>query len=91
MRNFGEPIHEDNDVLGVFSPHEYTHFTPAKGFFMCGCFVALILGLTFTVRLNQPDIPAMPREFQDGLEKELGGPRALRVSVYSWERLDHNC
>ncbi|TQS38378.1 hypothetical protein Golomagni_01117 [Golovinomyces magnicellulatus] len=21
-RNFGEPIHEDNDILGMFSPHE---------------------------------------------------------------------
>ncbi|KAK0841969.1 hypothetical protein LTR03_009601 [Friedmanniomyces endolithicus] len=30
-RNYGEPLHEDNDILGIFSPHEYTHVTPAWG------------------------------------------------------------
>ena len=46
---------------------------------MCGGFIALVLGLTFVCNMNMPDIPAMPRELPDGLEKELGGPRALRV------------
>merc|ERR1711977_78123 len=30
-RNYGETVHEDNDVLGVFSPEAYTHFST-------GCF-----------------------------------------------------
>ena len=30
-RNYGEPIHEDNDVLGVFSTEQYTHFSPGWG------------------------------------------------------------
>jgi len=30
-RNYGEPVHEDNDILGMFSPEVYTHFTPAWG------------------------------------------------------------
>lgn len=30
-RNYGEPVHEDNDILGVFSTEEYTHFTPGWG------------------------------------------------------------
>ena len=27
-RNYGEPIHEDNDVLGVFTTEKYTWTTP---------------------------------------------------------------
>lgn len=30
-RNYGEPVHEDNDILGIFSPEVYTHFTPGWG------------------------------------------------------------
>jgi hypothetical protein len=30
-RNYGETVHEDNDILGVFSPDEYTHFKPGWG------------------------------------------------------------
>ena len=31
-RNYGEPVHEDNDILGVFSTEEYRHFTTRWGF-----------------------------------------------------------
>lgn len=30
-RNYGEPVHEDNDVLGMFSPEAYTHYKPGFG------------------------------------------------------------
>ncbi|OAX84740.1 hypothetical protein ACJ72_00879 [Emergomyces africanus] len=30
-RNFGEPVHEDNDILTILSTEKYTHFKPAKG------------------------------------------------------------
>ena len=30
-RNYGEPVHEDNDILGIFSPDVYSHVTPAWG------------------------------------------------------------
>ena len=30
-RNYGEAVHEDNDVLGVFSPEAYTHFSTGWG------------------------------------------------------------
>ena len=33
-RNFGEPVHEDNEILSVFSPEQYTHVSPGKGFFV---------------------------------------------------------
>lgn len=31
MRNYGETVHEDNDIMGVFSTEEYTHFSTAWG------------------------------------------------------------
>ncbi|KKA18114.1 hypothetical protein T310_7938 [Rasamsonia emersonii CBS 393.64] len=78
-RNFGEPVHEDNDILGVFSPEPYTHVTPGKAFLSIGTFVATFLGLCGVVSLLYPDKPSAPRTFPDGLEKELGGPNAVRA------------
>lgn len=79
-RNFGEPVHEDNDILGMFSPEEYTHTKPGKGLFQIGCFVATVFGLCFVVGQVYPDRPSAPKEYVDGLERELGGPAATRVS-----------
>ncbi|KAL9601813.1 MAG: hypothetical protein Q9219_002303 [cf. Caloplaca sp. 3 TL-2023] len=79
-RNFGEPVHEDHDILGMFSPHEYTHFTPGRAFFLLGCFVATVFGLAGVVRLYYPDRPAVERTFEGGLDRELGGKGALLVS-----------
>ncbi|KAL8700326.1 MAG: hypothetical protein Q9224_001016 [Gallowayella concinna] len=76
-RNFGEPVHEDNDILGVFSPHEYTHFTAAKGLFLNGCFIAAVLGLCGVVAIYYPDRPTVPRTFPGGLDRELGGKGAV--------------
>ena len=73
-------MHEDNDILGMFSPEEYTHFTPGFGAFMLGCSIAAVFGLYGVVSLFYPDKPSIPRRFPDGLEKELGGPGALLVS-----------
>lgn len=82
-RNFGEPVHEDNDVLGIFSPHEYTWTTTGPGLTMIATFVTVFLGVSGLVYLNYPDRPAYPREFEGGLERELGGPGAVRVRTTS--------
>lgn len=47
---------------------------------MIGSFVAVFLGLSGLVYLKYPDQPTYPREFEAGLERELGGPGAVRVS-----------
>ncbi|MCJ1467147.1 hypothetical protein MMC07_005769 [Pseudocyphellaria aurata] len=75
-RNFGEPVHEDNDILGIFSLEEYTHFTPAQGLVMLGCFIATVGGLCGIVSIFYPDKPSVPRTFPGGLDRELGGSRA---------------
>lgn len=76
-RNFGEPVHEDHDILGMMSLHEYTHFTPRRAFFLLGCFVTSFLGLAGVVSLNYPDRPSAQRTFEGGLDRELGGVGAV--------------
>jgi NADH dehydrogenase (ubiquinone) 1 beta subcomplex subunit 8 len=65
----------------MFSPHEYTHTTPGKGLFQMGCFVAVVLTLCGVVSISYPDKQSAPREFEGGLERELGGPGAVRVCL----------
>jgi len=79
-RNYGEPVHEDNDILGMFSLEEYTHTKPGMGAFQIGCFIAAVLTLCGAVAMTYPDKPSAPREFEGGLERELGGPGVVRVS-----------
>ena len=78
-RNFGEPVHEDNDILGMMSPEEYTQFPVGKGALLASTFVVAILGLCGAVSLYYPDKPSAPRTFPGGLDVELGGPGALLV------------
>ncbi|KAK7555313.1 hypothetical protein IWX49DRAFT_590011 [Phyllosticta citricarpa] len=86
-RNLGEPMHEDHDLYGMFSTWDYTHFTPGWGWVLFGTFVATFTGFCFTVKQLYPDKPFAPRTFgDDGLEKELGGPGALRARKIGEEK-----
>ncbi|KAM3065998.1 hypothetical protein ACMFMG_009781 [Clarireedia jacksonii] len=78
-RNYGEPVHEDNDILGIFSTEEYTWVGPGKGALQLGAFVVAVFGLCGVVMMFYPDKPSAPREFPGGLEAELGGPNAVRA------------
>ena len=64
----------------MFTPYEYTHMGTGMGLIMWAGFISIVLGLSGAVYAYYPDIPSAPREFEDGLERELGGPHALRVS-----------
>jgi NADH dehydrogenase (ubiquinone) 1 beta subcomplex subunit 8 len=80
-RNYGEPIHEDNDTLGIFSLEEYNVFTPgqaAKGGLI---YIGSILSLCGLVYLFYPDLPATPRTYPGGLDIELGGEGSLPVRI----------
>jgi hypothetical protein len=79
-RNFGEPVHEDNDTLGIFSTEPYTHFQPGHGALLLGAFVVSVFALMGVVRQFYPDKPGVPRTFPGGLDRELGGPGAVPVS-----------
>jgi NADH dehydrogenase (ubiquinone) 1 beta subcomplex subunit 8 len=80
-RNYGEPVHEDNDILGMFSLHEYTWVSPGKGAMQFGCFVLAFLGVCGVISMTYPDRPSAPKEYEGGLERELGGPGVVRVGI----------
>jgi len=79
-RNLGDPVHEDHDILGIFSTYEYTWITPGKGLMQIGIFCTLFAGLLYVVKLTYPDRASYPREFEGGLERELGGAGGIRAS-----------
>ncbi|ORY66183.1 uncharacterized protein BCR38DRAFT_340298 [Pseudomassariella vexata] len=78
-RNFGEPVHEDHDVMGMFTPHEYTWVSPGKGALQVGAFMLTFFGVCYLVAITYPDKQSYPREFEGGLERELGGKGATRA------------
>lgn len=78
-RNWGEPLHEDNDILGVFSLHNYDHMTPARAGVMWLGFLGSLGALSYAVYMTYPDRPAVPKEYEGGLDAELGGIGAVRV------------
>lgn len=80
-RNYGEPVHENHDQLGLFTAYEYTWVSPAKGLFQSAIFIATVLGMCYVVKAVYPDKKSYPREFDGGLERELGGAGAVRVSL----------
>ena len=84
-RNYGEPVHEDNDVLGMFSPEEYTHFKPGWAFVCIGTFVATFMSLVGVVSVYYPDKPGVARGLPGGLDRELGGEGTVHVSIPVFE------
>jgi NADH dehydrogenase (ubiquinone) 1 beta subcomplex subunit 8 len=85
-RNYGEPCHEDHDILGVLSLHDYDHFTPGWGGVLFGTFVVAVLGLCGAVSMVYPDKKSAPKTYPDGLEVELGGKGALLVRILTRRR-----
>ncbi|CAE7218437.1 hypothetical protein CFE70_010310 [Pyrenophora teres f. teres 0-1] len=85
-RNYGEPCHEDNDILGVLSLHDYNHFTPGWGAVLLGISVATVFGLCAAVSTIYPDKISVPKTYPGGLDLELGGKGAVpaRKSGESW-------
>ena len=81
-------MHEDNDVLGIFSPEEYTHTPPGKGAFQLVGFIAAVFGLCGVVRLLYPDKPSVKRAYPGGLFEELGGRGALHVEYTLVDTMD---
>jgi NADH dehydrogenase (ubiquinone) 1 beta subcomplex subunit 8 len=71
-------------VLGIFSPEEYTHFTPGWSAVLLGTYVATFLCICAAVYPFYPDKPTVPRTFPGGLDRELGGPGAVIVSSKSY-------
>ncbi|GAB5585729.1 hypothetical protein Unana1_00629 [Umbelopsis nana] len=72
-RNFGEPVHEQDEVLNVWAPdvHEYS---PYKALAQFGVFIGVLSAFSYLVYKTYPDKTAIPRTYPfGGLKQELGG------------------
>ena len=72
--------------MGMLSLTEYTHKSPGHAALCWGAFISFLAGVYYIAKHTTPDLPAVPREFPDGLEHELGGPHALRVRIFVSDR-----
>ncbi|KTW32197.1 uncharacterized protein T551_00879 [Pneumocystis jirovecii RU7] len=70
-RKFGEPLHEQDEILGMFSPDVHSYTTPSKALlhlFTFGFVVATFCSIAYAL---QPKPVAVPRE---SLIKKLERP-----------------
>ncbi|KAF2707232.1 hypothetical protein K504DRAFT_470436 [Pleomassaria siparia CBS 279.74] len=86
-RNFNDPVHEDHDIYSALSLHDYDHFTPGWGGVLLGTFLASVLGMCAVVSFIHPDKVSVPKQYEDGLEAELGGPRTVRAAKHGDEHV----
>jgi len=77
-RNFGEPLHEQDDVLGMWGPDP----TPVSGLNALGqisVMLSVLGAFCYVVSRLAPERPCTPRSYPfGGLEKELGGHDKMR-------------
>ncbi|ORY98973.1 hypothetical protein BCR43DRAFT_471475 [Syncephalastrum racemosum] len=71
-RNFGEPLHEEDELMGVWAPDLHT-YNPYKALGQLSLFAVGIAGFSYIVYNNLPERPAVKRTYPfDGLKEELG-------------------
>ncbi|PWO00424.1 hypothetical protein FA09DRAFT_285076, partial [Tilletiopsis washingtonensis] len=71
-RNFGETLHEQDDVLGVWAPdvHDVPPASAVRQFGLAALIAAAFAGVVY---MSVPDRPAALRSYpRGGLAKELG-------------------
>ncbi|KAL4401265.1 mitochondrial respiratory chain complex I protein [Malassezia pachydermatis] len=79
-RQYGETLHEQDDVLNMWSPDAYKTPGPlALRHFLTA--VGLIAAFSYVVYSTVPEAPMMRKTFpRNGLADELGGPQAAARS-----------
>ncbi|KZT53239.1 hypothetical protein CALCODRAFT_416617, partial [Calocera cornea HHB12733] len=72
-RNFGEPVHEQDEALTIWAPDVYPISGPSA-LFQFSLAVLGFIGFGFVLSTIRPGRPAVPREYPyDGLSEHLGG------------------
>ncbi|KAH7107160.1 hypothetical protein BKA62DRAFT_686150 [Auriculariales sp. MPI-PUGE-AT-0066] len=72
-RQFGQPLHAEDDALGIWSP-DVPHVPPQRALFHFMIAVSLFVGYAALVPALQVEPPVARRSYPyDGLSKELGG------------------
>ncbi|KAI9266529.1 hypothetical protein BDA99DRAFT_505932 [Phascolomyces articulosus] len=71
-RNFGETVHEEDELMGVWAPDLHT-YSPYKALAQLGLATAAIGGFAYFISKTYPEPPAVRRTYPyEGLKAELG-------------------
>jgi len=84
-RNYGDPLHEQEDIVGMWGP-DAPHVPPPTALKHFGVAVLCWLAFAFSVSFFVPKRDAVPRSYPyDGLLLEQGGLEANKAPVYEPE------
>ncbi|ORZ09175.1 hypothetical protein BCR42DRAFT_423888 [Absidia repens] len=71
-RNFGEAVHEEDEIMGVWAPDLHT-YSPFKAIAQLTLFAGLFTAFAGLVYTSYPERPAVKRTYpNDGLKESLG-------------------
>ncbi|KAI8081456.1 uncharacterized protein BX664DRAFT_340435 [Halteromyces radiatus] len=71
-RNFGETLHEEDELLGVWAPDLHT-YSPYKALAQLALATGVLTAFAGLVYSTYPERPAVQRTYpNDGLKKDLG-------------------
>ncbi|OWZ37050.1 NADH dehydrogenase (ubiquinone) 1 beta subcomplex 8 [Cryptococcus neoformans C23] len=77
-KNFGEVVHESEDVLGMWGPDVHKTSWQSALLQLCTAF-GLVGAVSYVLIKTRPERPAIARDYPyGGLEKELGGINVAR-------------
>ncbi|CAO1613035.1 unnamed protein product [Jaminaea pallidilutea] len=77
-RNFGEPLHEQDDILAVMTPDLHAGVNPGMAARHLGLAMLSFAGFFALIYYITPEKPFIPRTFpRNGLEGEMGGKGLL--------------
>ncbi|KAK9346091.1 putative NIAM subunit of mitochondrial NADH:ubiquinone oxidoreductase [Lipomyces starkeyi] len=72
-RNYNDPLHEDDDMLNMWSPDIHDFVSDGQAFKSILYFFATVGVGSYICTYFMPEKPAAPRVYPNGLFKELGG------------------
>ncbi|ORX62370.1 hypothetical protein DM01DRAFT_1315817 [Hesseltinella vesiculosa] len=71
-RNFGEDVHEEDELYGVWAPDLHT-YSPYKALAQLALAASVLAGVAGIIYKTHPESPAVKRTYPyDGLKKSLG-------------------
>jgi len=87
-RNFGEPLHEEDEALNMWSPDPPV-IPPEVALRQFIIAWLGIIGFGYIIYLNVPERPAIARQYPyNGLVKELGGLEENKANPHPEDGLD---
>ncbi|PVF95310.1 hypothetical protein CPB86DRAFT_788179 [Serendipita vermifera] len=86
-RNFGEPLHEQDEALNMFSPDlPHTNIEPRQALAQASLAFAGFAAIMTFLAYTRPEAPAARRTYpRDGLDGELGGVGVNKARTESLE------